>query len=237
MAELTHPGADLCVNGYCLHSLAPATGPGSIATPLGNGDFLSQADAHMKCVNLGYEGLAVLTTYDRQVAAASIVDTTALPHWLGAHDWGEPPGGRVVWDSLGDHESGGSAELVHQNPMAAHDDKKYYPAPWHVPTNQPNDCDGPHTELCIFMGPGGAWFDFHCQPKIPREEMDLGEGHELIHKITPGPEIEWILDSGIKIEYNVHPLCGINLLMKQKNKNKNVKNVEAAVETGSTVDL
>jgi hypothetical protein len=81
------------------------------------------------------------------------------------------------------------------------------------------------------MGPGGSWFDFNCQPKIPREEYDRGEGHELLHKITPGPEIEW--DSGNKIEFNIHPLCGIN----RKIKDKTTSSVRMGGETRDSIEL
>merc|ERR1711865_248162 len=69
--------------------------------------------------------------------------------------------------------------------------------PWHVESGQPNDCDGPGTETCMFIGPHGRWFDFACAPKVANRETG----------VTAGPEVVW--EDGVKREYNVNPLCGL----------------------------
>ena len=213
----THNGAmmyNICSQTYCLRSLAPATGQGSIAKPLGNGNFLSQKEAHESCQTAGYDGLAELNTIERQESATKIVGEITLPHWLGGFDQGESPGGQILWKNAGLHN--------------------LFEPPWHVPSGQPNDCDGPGSETCMFIGPNGDWFDFACAPKIPSKEdtghenmgkSDAGQedtgkedtGQVEPSKITAGPEIEWVAGSNNKFEYNVYPLCG--MVMKPKEDN------------------
>lgn len=221
----THNGAmmyNICSQTYCLRSLAPATGQGSIAKPLGNGNFLSQKEAHESCQTAGYDGLAELNTIERQESATKIVREITLPHWLGGFDQGN----QVLWKNAGLHN------------------QVLFKPPWHA--GQPNDCDGPGSETCMFIGPNGDWFDFACAPKIPskkdtghenmgksdagqevarnfeisRYQEDTGKedaGQEKPSKITAGPEIEWVAGSNNKFEYNVYPLCG--MVMKPKEDN------------------
>ena len=166
------PGAD----HYCMFSLAPA-----VAAPLGH--FWTQEVARLECLKQGFEGLAELTTLARHHVASSIVEKQQTPHWLGGFDQGETPGGTVYW---GKSRSSGTLH-----------DSATFQVPWHQPSGQPNDCDGPNSEECMFMGGNpAAWFDFACGPKVRSENQ------------TVGPEIEWIEGSQIKVEFNVYPLCG-----------------------------
>lgn len=68
--------------------------------------------------------------------------------------------------------------------------------PWDVASGQPNDCDGPDSEPCIFVGPNGNWFDFACDRKTAPGT-------------TPGPEITWT--TGVRKMYNLHPLCMVQI--------------------------
>ena len=103
--------------------------------------------------------------------AKEVVDETKKPHWISGFETAGVP--IIDWGS-------GIA-----------DGWKGAPYPWDTASGQPNDCDGPGTEPCIFVGPGGNWFDFAWQTKV-----DEGT--------TPGPEITW---DGNRAMYNIHPLC------------------------------
>ena len=96
---------------YCVLSLAPKTGPGSPAEPVGDGIFPSRAAAAEECEHRGYDGLAVLSTPLRQALARSLIDPAPgpapagvpepvrpgllVPHWLGGND--EPNGKAREW--------------------------------------------------------------------------------------------------------------------------------------------
>eukprot|EP00946_MAST-07B_sp_MAST-7B-sp1_P001925 g1925.t1 len=175
---------------YCVHSLAPRdASPGSPLLPSagsreGDNTFPSRDAAASMCQTRGYDGLVDVTTVERNKLAARIVDSLGVPHWLGGDDW---PNGVVTWADGTEHS------------------EQLFDTPWHKPSGQPNDRDGPGSETCIFMGPGGNWFDFACHPKTPSPT----DG------ITAGPEIDWTTGAGQardKTEYNVWPLCGGNVL-------------------------
>lgn len=169
---------------FCMFSLAPLDGPGSPSSPHGNGTFLSRDASAMECVARGYDGLVDIKNKERNNLARRIVDALGVPHWLGGDDM---PNGVVTWSDGTEHS------------------EQRFDTPWHIQSNQPNDCDGPGSETCVFMGPEGAWFDFACAPKTPQKEP----------RITAGPEIHWIMHAGRqrqKIEYSIWPLCGGNVL-------------------------
>jgi len=88
------------------------------------------------------------------------------PHWIGGIDM---PNGHVTWDdgTEGNLKWNGSDGL-----------------PWHHDSGQPNDCDGPGTEPCMFMGPHARWFDFACAPKT---KFINSKGVE--ETPTQGPEV------------------------------------------------
>ena len=67
--------------------------------------------------------------------------------------------------------------------------------PWDTRSGQPNDCDGPGSEPCIFVGPGGHWFDFACGPK------------PAVAGATPGPEITW---GDTRRMFSIRPLCSVS---------------------------
>jgi hypothetical protein len=176
---------------YCIYSLAPHDdSPGSPRRPsagLGN-TFPTRDAAASMCVTRGYDGLVDVTTAERNKLAAKIVDSLGVPHWLGGDD---SPNGVVTWADGSEHS------------------EQQFDTPWHQESGQPNDCDGPGTETCMFMGPGGAWFDFACRPKTP----------SLAGGITAGPEIDWVTGAGVpreRIEYSVWPLCGGNVLEEEE---------------------
>ena len=133
--------------------------------------------------------LATLHTPHLASLARSIVEETKKPHWIMGIEtagvdrvnWGE--GVTDAWDSQ--------------------------PYPWDHASGQPNDCDGPGTEPCIFVGPAGNWFDFACQAKIANGDED---------KVTPGPEITW---DGSRAMYNIHPLCAVPVPKKGLNNADN----------------
>ena len=108
-----------------------------------------------------------------------------VPHWvLGREKEGLP----VRWDG----RAVDSWPLA--DPLGGPNSPRQYP--WHVPSGQPNDCDGPDSEPCIMVGPRGAWFDFSCERKTRPGT-------------TPGPEIAWA-EGGDKVMYNVYPLCQVD---------------------------
>mmetsp|Transcript_151200 Transcript_151200/g.289821 ORF Transcript_151200/g.289821 Transcript_151200/m.289821 type:complete len:128 (-) Transcript_151200:95-478(-) len=109
-----------------------------------------------------------------------IVSTVGMPHWIGGDDY---PNGHVKWLD-------GSDAQERWDPNVSF--------PWHAPSGQPNDCDGPGSETCMFMGPDSNWFDFACQPKIANKTSG----------VTPGPEIKW--DGHEKRMYDIHILCGLS---------------------------
>ena len=160
---------------WCVRSLAPHREADLFAP------FASRADADSACADLGYDGLVHLTTGVRQALAARVVDSLGVPHWIGGDD---SPNGVVTWRDGTPHAG--------------------FDAPWHSLSGQPNDCDGPGTETCMFMGPNGKWFDFACAPKVPQEEP----------RVTAGPEIDWH-DTNEKVEYSVWPLCGGNVVEEE----------------------
>ena len=160
---------------WCVQSLAPRRGGDLFAR------FAARADAAAACADRGYDGLVHLTTSARQALAARVVDSLGVPHWIGGDD---NPNGVVTWRDGTPHAG--------------------FDAPWHGPSGQPNDCDGPGTETCMFMGPNGKWFDFACAHKVPQNEP----------RVTAGPEIDWH-GTDEKVEYSVWPLCGGNVVDKE----------------------
>lgn len=141
------------------------------------GEFESRDEARERCRTLSPNAdLAMPTTPARNAAAGHVVSAVGLPHWLGGSDF---PNGEVTWLD-------GSADAWGAEPR-----------PWHEPSGQPNDCDGPDApETCMFMGPHARWFDFACQPKVPTAN------------VTAGPEITW--EDGSRRMYSLFPLCGLD---------------------------
>ena len=106
--------------------------------------------------------------------AAEIVAETAQPHWIlgtehasRAHiDWPGLDGGVDEWtdttgSSTGSMDTAGSSTDSSTSSQALSQGRY----PWDEASSQPNDCDGPDTEPCIFVGPHGKWFDFACEQK------------------------------------------------------------------------
>mmetsp|Transcript_134835 Transcript_134835/g.262603 ORF Transcript_134835/g.262603 Transcript_134835/m.262603 type:complete len:539 (+) Transcript_134835:39-1655(+) len=147
------------------------------------GKFDSTETARQHCRILSpLADLAMPTTPMRNTAAGHVVSSVGLPHWLGGVN---EQGVHVVWyDGKSASTSWGLDGRL----------------PWHEPSGQPNDCDGPGSEQCMFMGPDAKWFDFACQPKVP-----LSNGTK---KVTAGPEITW--EDGVRHEYNIYPLCSLD---------------------------
>ena len=176
---------------FCVHSLAPRDHtPGSPRHPNAGptNTFPSRDAAATECMTRGYDGLLDVTTVERNKLAAQIVDSLGVPHWLGGDD---SPNGVVTWSDRTEHS------------------EQLFVTPWHKLSAQPNDCDGPGSETCMFMGPGGAWFDFACRPKT--RNVEIG--------ITAGPEIGWVTGAGEvreKMEYSIWPLCGGNVLDEEE---------------------
>eukprot|EP00933_Yihiella_yeosuensis_P052852 TRINITY_DN50986_c0_g1_i1.p1 TRINITY_DN50986_c0_g1~~TRINITY_DN50986_c0_g1_i1.p1 ORF type:complete len:580 (+),score=85.28 TRINITY_DN50986_c0_g1_i1:41-1741(+) len=159
-------------NHYCIFSLA-----GEINYE--EGKFESRDAARERCRVLSPKAdLAVPSTAARNFAAGNVVSSTSLPHWIAGDD---APNGHVTWLDGSNSSKGWQM--------------------WHEPSGQPNDCDGPETETCMFMGPNARWFDFACAPKAA--------GTSLNKTITPGPEITW--EDGVRRMYNIFPLCGLLL--------------------------
>ena len=115
--------------------------------------------------------LASIENPSKNDMAAQLISQTGVPHWLNAHESSY----HLAWlngatDSWTSH-------------------------PWHESSGQPNDCSGPGSEPCVFIGPYGKWFDFACAPKTGVNE-------------TPGPEITWEDDK--RRMYNIYPLCQVD---------------------------
>jgi hypothetical protein len=162
---------------YCVFSLANHVNYTDM-------NFDTRTMARQKCKILSPDAdLAVPSSLERNSAAGRVVSSVGHPHWLGGND---SPNGHVTWlDKSGAIGWGANTDL-----------------PWHSPSGQPNDCDGPESEKCIFMGPDSKWFDFACGPKDP--------GINVYNKtVTPGPEVLW--EDGIKRMYRIYPLCGLVL--------------------------
>ncbi|GMH93404.1 hypothetical protein TrVE_jg14348 [Triparma verrucosa] len=128
--------------------------------------------------------LASLTNKELARMAAEIAEELRMPHFLDARKYGmnKPT---IRWGS----------------PTTEDEWNNEYP--WDDVSGQPNDCDGPGTEPCIFIGPRGKWFDFACNPK-------RSEG------TTPGPEITW----GEREMFDIAPLCQVSLEWFHQNENE-----------------
>ena len=163
---------------YCIASLHRVLQL-TTASPRPPGDFASREASREMCRQLVGPGadLAMLKTRARNALAATIVSAVAEPHWIGGDD-GVDGTLRFVDGTEFDHAS-------------------TWKPPWHTESGQPNDCDGPGSEPCMFMGPNGRWFDFACAAKAP--SADAGT--------TPGPEITW--RPGHRRMYSLFPLCGV----------------------------
>lgn len=164
-------------SAYCMFSLANEVEYSGVS-------FDTRAMARQRCKVLAPDAdLAVTSDEIRNNAAGRVVSSVGKPHWLGGED---APNGHVTW--VGNVSADGWGASA--------------PLPWHGPSGQPNDCDGPESEKCIFMGPNSRWFDFACGPKT--------EGVNMYNKsVTPGPEVVW--EDGIKRMYQIFPLCGLVL--------------------------
>lgn len=132
--------------------------------------------------------LAVLPTRALASMATEIVTETQLPHWIFGSD-NSPHEKNINWSSL-TSMPGVTTSSFAQN----WEDDFVSEYPWDGPSGQPNDCDGPGTEPCMFVGPFGNWFDFACDRKKPPS--------------TPGPEITWT--DGKRKMYNLYPLCMVD---------------------------
>lgn len=115
--------------------------------------------------------LVSISTLSLNMMATSLIRETAVPHWINANEENH----KITW------LDGSVDEWSHH--------------PWHVESGQPNDCSGPGSEPCVFIGPGGQWFDFACAPKTSPDD-------------TPGPEITWT--TGKRRMYNVYPMCQLS---------------------------
>ena len=157
----------------------------------GDGLFLGLSESRELCKYALDESadLAILPTKELAGMATEIVAETAVPHWiLGTEysnnsfiSWPSPSDLVDQWDETGSTTSSTAASR-----------ERY---PWHEESGQPNDCDGPDSEPCIFVGPNGKWFDFACERKTAPGT-------------TPGPEITWT--TGVRKMYNLHPLCMVD---------------------------
>jgi alpha-ketoglutarate-dependent taurine dioxygenase len=156
-----------------------------------SGTFLSHAEARRMCKFAVDERaeLAVLSSPRLAAAAAELVEASGVPHWVGGREDAERPG--IAW-ALGHSGADPERAVRDEWPMDAEGKRRAYP--WHAPSGQPNDCDGPGSEPCMFVGPEGAWFDFACARKTK-------EG------TTPGPEVTW--SDGVRRMYNLYPLCQV----------------------------
>eukprot|EP00518_Triparma_eleuthera_P020977 CAMPEP_0197560342 /NCGR_PEP_ID=MMETSP1320-20131121/22966_1 /TAXON_ID=91990 /ORGANISM="Bolidomonas sp., Strain RCC2347" /LENGTH=496 /DNA_ID=CAMNT_0043121881 /DNA_START=61 /DNA_END=1551 /DNA_ORIENTATION=- len=163
-----------CDGGKCLVSLAAHMG-----YKKGSGNFLSMEQSREACKMAIDEKADLATLHNKKLAAMAkeIVEEVGEPHWILGKEKAERK--QVDWGQHDDDWGGDSY-------------------PWHSESGQPNDCDGPGSEPCIFVGPGGHWFDFACSRKTT-------EG------TTPGPEITWV-KGGVETRemYNLSPLCLID---------------------------
>jgi len=161
-----------CNSDVCLVSLAHHV-------PVTNTSFAGVAEGNELCKGHLHEtaSLAVLTTSNLAELAGKLVEELHLPHFIHArkHGTGKP---EIAW---GGEERRDEWERDGW-------EREY---PWHTASGQPNDCDGAGSEPCVFVGPGGRWFDFACGPKT-------ADG------TTPGPEITWGEERSM---FQIHPLC------------------------------
>ena len=123
-----------CDGGKCLVSLATHMG-----YEKGSGNFLSMAQSREACKMALDERADLATLHNKKLAAMAkeIVEEVGEPHWILGKEKAEWK--RVDWGQHDDEWGGDSY-------------------PWHSESGQPNDCDGPGSEPCIFVGPGGHWF-------------------------------------------------------------------------------
>jgi len=139
--------------------------------------------------------LARLDTPAKVAMATSIVGVTGEPHWLNAYEIDRA----VAW--LGEPTTATEGD-EHEWIEPGKERRKLGDYPWHTDSGQPNDCDGPGSEPCLFVGPGGKWFDFACGPKEASIKPDGSV-------VTPGPEITWT--DGTRRMHSVFPLCELSL--------------------------
>lgn len=143
--------------------------------------FDSREAARERCRILSpHADLGVPSTPERNQAAGLVVASVERPHWIGG--WDEP-NGHVTW------LDGSSPDMAVWEEL-----------PWHKPSSQPNDCDGPESERCMFMGPDARWFDFACRPK----QAGVNRYNQTV---TPGPVVTW--REGLRRQFNIYPLCGL----------------------------
>ena len=171
---------------YCMFSLAAWMN----YSAAGSGDFDSRDTANARCRVLSpAASLAMPSTIIRNRAAARVVSSVGEPHWLGANDGDNgdkiSEGGRATEETNGivawlDEGLVNNQELHVGQPYEVNDTVLESETwPWHVESGQPNDCDGPGTETCMFIGPHGRWFDFACAPKVANRETGVTAGPEV----------------------------------------------------------
>ncbi|GMH52327.1 hypothetical protein TL16_g01209 [Triparma laevis f. inornata] len=120
--------------------------------------------------------LASLSSKGLAKMATEIVEELRLPHFLNARKFGTGFS-TIRWGS------------------ATTEDEWNDAYPWDDVSGQPNDCDGPGSEPCVFIGPKGRWFDFACNPK-----RAVGT--------TPGPEITW---GEVREMFDIYSLCQVSV--------------------------
>lgn len=173
--ECIQEGTSNGTQQYCIFSLAHHL-------KYEHGSFDSRITARQQCRRAlsPAADLAIPQNPQRNEVMGHIVSSVGMPHWIGGDDY---PNGHVTWLDGSSAEDGWGSDASY---------------PWHVPSGQPNDCDGPGTETCMFMGPDAKWFDFACQAKVANKTSG----------VTPGPEIKW--NGNEKHMYDIHVLCGLN---------------------------
>eukprot|EP00928_Gymnodinium_smaydae_P065183 TRINITY_DN48361_c0_g1_i1.p1 TRINITY_DN48361_c0_g1~~TRINITY_DN48361_c0_g1_i1.p1 ORF type:complete len:534 (+),score=59.24 TRINITY_DN48361_c0_g1_i1:51-1604(+) len=181
MQRTTVAGAFTPLKRPLLHSLAHECMQDESSDGDESGQFDSREVARQQCrrVLSPSSDLAIPLDRERNTMMGRVVSSVGKPHWIGGDDY---PNGHVTWLNGLDASEG-------FGPNASY--------PWHAPSGQPNDCDGPGSETCMFMGPDAKWFDFACQPKVPNATAG----------VTAGPEIKWNGDE--KRMYDIHVLCGL----------------------------
>lgn len=167
---------------YCIFSLSQQTG-------YPQGEFDTRDSARSLCRALSPKAdLALPMTPQRNKAAQAVASATGVPHWIG-----------------GDNTDNHTVRWL--NGIDAQEVWGQAPLPWHHESGQPNDCDGPGSETCMFMGPHGKWFDFACGPKGPITKDGI------VSTPTPGPEVTW--ENGERQMFNLQPLCGMFVPSKE----------------------
>jgi len=130
----------------------------------GTGDFLKVSRAGDMCrYHLDSSAdVARINTLEKGRLGRELVEEVGSPHWMGGRKEGTGKDLIIDWSfGLEGGDFDGTDEYVSTGT----------PYPWHQPSGQPNDCDGPGSEPCLHRRGGGLL-------RLCVREEGLGRGQD-----------------------------------------------------------